>query len=136
LRANPLLERIRNAGPLGSYLKASRSPAMPQFLYRIRPTRLGMLTDGPTEREAQIVGDHFAYLSELAEQGTVLMAGRTLTSDEHAFGIAILVAATIAEAEAIMNNDPAVKHAVMQAELFPYRVALWSTSSQADEQRS
>ena len=63
-------------------------PAMPQFLYRIRPTRLGMLTDGPTEREAQIVGEHFAYLRALTEHAAVLMAGRTLTADEHTFGIA------------------------------------------------
>jgi len=99
---------------------------MPQFLYRIQPTRLGMLTDGPTEREAQIVSEHFAYLTKLTEEGTVLMAGRTLNSDERTFGIAVLVASTAPEAEAVMNNDPAVKHGVMRAELFPYRVALWS----------
>ncbi len=108
-------------------------PAMPQFLYRIRPTRLGMLTDGPTEREAQIVGEHFAYLRALTEHAAVLMAGRTLTADEHTFGIAVLVAATTTEAEAIMNNDPAVKHGVMRAELFPYCVALWSKSGPPDE---
>lgn len=101
---------------------------MTQFLYRIQPTRLGMLTDGPTEREAQVLGEHFAYLAELADKGTVLMAGRTLTADERTFGIAVLVASTFAAAEAIMNDDPAVKHGVMRAELYPYRVALWSKS--------
>lgn len=106
---------------------------MPQFLYRIRPTRPDMLTDGPTEHEARIVGEHFAYLSALTEQGVVLMAGRTLTADEHAFGIVILVAATAADASAIMGNDPAVKHGVMQAELFPYRVALWSDAGPPEE---
>ena len=103
-------------------------PPMPQFLYRIQPTRLGMLTEGPTEREAQVVGEHFAYLSGLTDKGTVLMAGRTLTADDRTFGIAVLVARTLAEAEAIMKDDPAVKHGVMRAELFPYRVALWSRS--------
>ena len=101
---------------------------MAQFLYRIQPTRLGMLTEGPTEREAQILGEHFAYLSGLTDKGSVLMAGRTLTADDRAFGIVVLVAPTLSEADAIMNDDPAVKHGVMRAELFPYRVALWSKS--------
>ena len=99
---------------------------MPQFLYRVQPTRLGMLTDGPTDREARVVSEHFAYLSELNDRGVVLMAGRTLNADEETFGIAVLVADTEAMAEAIMDNDPAVKHGVMRARLFPYRVALWS----------
>ena len=30
---------------------------MPQFLYRIQPTRPGMLAAGPTEREAAIVDE-------------------------------------------------------------------------------
>lgn len=101
-------------------------PTVPQFLYRIQPTRVSMLTDGPTKREAKIVGEHFAYLSKLTEEGTVLMAGRTLNADEQAFGIVVLVAATTVEAATIMSNDPAVKHRVMRAELFPYRIALWS----------
>ena len=99
---------------------------MSQFLYRVQPTRLGMLTDAPTEREAQVLGEHFASLSALADKGILLMAGRTLTADDQTFGIAVLVASTLAEAEAIMNDDPAVKHGVMRAELFPYRIALWS----------
>jgi len=99
---------------------------MPQFLYRIQPTRLGMLSSGPTEREASVIGEHLAYLSELTDRGTVLMAGRTLTTDERTFGVAVLVASASEEAEAIMKNDPAVKYGVMRAELFPYRIALWS----------
>ena len=99
---------------------------MPQFLYRIRPTRLGMLTDGPTDREASIVGEHFQYLKKLVSDGVVLMAGRTLNADEHSFGIAVFVATSEAEAAEIMQNDPAIKQGVMRAELFPFGVALWS----------
>jgi uncharacterized protein len=106
---------------------------MPQFLYRLQPTRLGMLTDGPTEQEARVVGDHFAYLSRLTDEGTMLMAGRTLDADENAFGIAVLVAATAEEAEAVMRKDPAVEHGVMRAELFPFRIALWSTKGPTEE---
>jgi uncharacterized protein YciI len=100
---------------------------MPQFLYRIQPVRLGMLVDGPTPDEDAAVGEHFRYLEKLVEEGVVLMAGRTLNNDESAFGVVILVAASEAEARAVMQNDPAVKRRVMNAELFPYRVALWSS---------
>jgi uncharacterized protein YciI len=100
--------------------------SMQQYLYRIRATRLAMLTDGPTERETEIVAAHFAYLQDLVAAGTVLMAGRTTNSDERAFGIAVFVAESEAKANAIVQGDPAVKHGVMQAELFPYRIALWS----------
>lgn len=99
---------------------------MPQFLYRIQPIRPGMLTTGPTQHEASIVDEHFRYLQKLAAEGLVLMAGRTLNVDERAFGIVVFVAASQAEAAELVQNDPAVKQAIMKAELFPYRVALWS----------
>ena len=104
---------------------------MSQFIYRIRPKRSDMLSGGPTEDEAKIVGDHFAYLSELSDQGVVLTAGRTLTEDEHTFGIVILETESDSEARHIMENDPAVKHGIMSAELFPFRVALWSSEAPA-----
>ena len=101
---------------------------MPQFLYRIEPVRLGMLTDGPTAHEASILDQHFRYLEALVARGIVLMAGRTLNADEHAFGIVVLVAASAVEAAGILRDDPAVAHGIMKGELFPYRVALWSAA--------
>ena len=85
-----------------------------------------MLTEGPTQREASIVGEHFEYLQKLVEKGTVFMAGRTLNADERSFGIVVFTAGSDEEALRLMQDDPAVKHGVMNAELFPYRVALWS----------
>jgi hypothetical protein len=35
---------------------------MPQFLYRIQPTRPAMLTEGLTPREDEIISQHFAYV--------------------------------------------------------------------------
>ena len=102
---------------------------MSQFLYRIQPARLGMLTEGPTEREAAIVNEHFEYLQKLVAEGVVFMAGRTLNADERTFGIVFFAAATEAAAMALMQNDPAVKLGMMKAELFPYRVALWSAKA-------
>jgi len=99
---------------------------MPQFLYRIQPTRLEMLTEGPTEREASIVNEHFEYLQKLVAEGVVFMAGRTQNIGERTFGIVVFEAATESAAVALMQNDPVVKLGVMKAELFPYRIALWS----------
>ena len=86
-----------------------------------------MLTEGPTEAEASIINEHFEYLKQLVAEGVVFMAGRTLTVDEKTFGTVIFSATTEIEAVALMQNDPAVKLGVMRAELFPYRVALWSS---------
>lgn len=105
---------------------------MQQYLYRIQPTRPGMLTAGPTEQESRIVDEHFAYLQRLTAEGIVLMAGRTLNDDDSAFGIVVFVAESEAAAAEVVRNDPAVKNRVMRAELFPYRIALWSRTGPAD----
>jgi len=95
-----------------------------QYLYKIQPTRLEMLTTGPTPEEAAIVSQHFAYLKGLTEQGVVVLAGRTLNTDESSFGIVIFNATSEESARSIMNDDPAVKNGVMRAELYPYRIAV------------
>ena len=95
-----------------------------QYLYKIQPTRPEMLTDGPTPEEEAIVSDHFAYLKGLTEQGIVILAGRTLNTDESSFGIVIFEAESEEAARKVMNNDPAIQQGVMRAELFPYRIAL------------
>ena len=95
-----------------------------EYLYKIQPTRLEMLTQGPTPKEAAIVAQHFAYLKGLAEQGVVVVAGRTLNADESAFGIVIFTADSEESARGVMTNDPAVKNSVMRAELYPYRIAV------------
>ena len=99
----------------------------PQFLYRLQVTRLEMLRGGPTPEEARVVGAHLSYLKKLAEEGVVVLAGRTQTNDETTFGIVILNAADESAARAVMDNDPAVKGSVMHATLFPFRVAVHST---------
>ena len=98
----------------------------PQFLYRIVPTRTEMLVCGPTEREMQVIDAHFAYLRQLADEGVVLMAGRTIDTGPATWGIVVFRAASLDEAETVMRADPAIAQGVMQCELFPYRVAVWS----------
>jgi uncharacterized protein YciI len=97
-----------------------------QFLYKLKPTRLEMLKSGPTPEEQKTVSEHFTYLKNLCDQGVVVLAGRTLTTDETTFGIAILNASSEQAAHSIMTNDPAVVKRVMHAELFPFRIAMQS----------
>jgi uncharacterized protein len=94
-----------------------------EFLYRLQPTRPAMLTEGPTPDESTAVAAHVAYLARLAEDGVVLLFGRTQTTDAATFGIVIYRAASPDEAHRIMADDPAVRDRVMRAELFPFRIA-------------
>ena len=95
-----------------------------EFLYKIQPTRPEMLTEGPTDRESELVAQHFDYLKGLLERGILILAGRTQNSDESSFGIVVFRASSEEQALMMMQEDPAVKHGVMRAALFPYKVAL------------
>jgi uncharacterized protein YciI len=106
---------------------------MPQFIYRLQPARPAMLAEGPTERETLIVDEHFDHLKKLTAAGQVLLAGRTLTVDEGAFGIVVFEAESEAAARKLVAGDPAVRHGVMSAEHWPFRVALWSAKGPQGE---
>ncbi len=97
---------------------------MEQFLYKLTPARADMLSKGLTDREAEIIGIHFDYLSGLHEKGVVKLAGRTTNTDASSFGVIIIEAKNEAAARRIMANDPAVKENVLNAQLFPFRIAL------------
>ena len=98
---------------------------MKQFLYKTRPTRLEMVTEGPNEKETFFLEKHAAYLKEMTDRGVILLAGRTQNKDESTFGIVIFQAVSEEDARSIMNEDPAVKHGIMNAELFPYKISFW-----------
>ncbi len=100
-----------------------------QFLTVLKPVRLGMVAEGPTPAEADVVGRHFEYLQRLLAQGVLILAGRTVNPDENCFGIAIMNAASEGEARALANDDPVVREGVMTAQVFPYRVALISEAN-------
>ncbi|MBT3275023.1 MAG: hypothetical protein HN368_17845 [Spirochaetales bacterium] len=99
---------------------------MKQYMYRIQPSRPEMLRNGPTDEEAAVVTEHFAYLKDLNEKGTVTLAGRTLNTDPSSFGIVILKADNDEQAKQIMDDDPAVVKGVMTSEIFPFRTSLFS----------
>ena len=94
------------------------------YIYTIQPTRIEMLSVGATPEEEQVVSEHFTYLKELTDQGVVLLAGRTLNNDPNTFGIVVFRANSEEDAKRLVENDPAVKHRVMQAEIYPFKIAL------------
>lgn len=98
---------------------------MKEYLYKIQPTRLAMLEQS-TPEEDKISAQHFAWLKEHADKGTVLLAGRTLNTDETSFGIVIFRAESDEAAQKFLKEDPGVNQGIMHGEVYPYRVALLS----------
>ena len=96
---------------------------MATFVYRLAAVRLGMVTEGPSAGELPVLQEHLAYLQGLAGDGRLIMAGRSTTEDERVFGLAFLEVEDEAAAHALMEADPAVRHGMMRAELFPFRIA-------------
>ena len=103
-----------------------------EFIYTIKPTRLAMLSEGATAEEETVLSQHFNYLQNLTTQGTVLMAARTLTTTPETFGIIIFYAQDEEEAQEIMDADPAVAQGIMQAALYPFRIALMAQSKDGE----
>ena len=97
---------------------------MPTYLYRIQPVRPAMLSEGPTEDEMRITGEHFEYLQRQLRAGTLILAGRTLNSDYSSFGIAIINARDDEHMRQLTADDPGVKQKLFRAEWYPYRIAL------------
>ena len=77
-----------------------------------------------------IASGHFGLYERIADgnerrRGVVKLAGRTLTTGPETFGVCVLETEDQAGAQRIMADDPAVARGVMNAELFPFRIALW-----------
>ena len=94
----------------------------PQWLYRIVPTRPGMVA-APTDDERALAGAHFRYLVELRDRGILILAGRTQEEAE-TWGIAIFEAPDAQAAQAITDADPAVAGGLFAATVHPYLIAV------------
>lgn len=101
-----------------------KSEVKKQFIYKLKLIPKLLDEKNWTEKENNIVGAHFIRLKEFTEKGIVILAGRTLNTDESQFGIVIFEADDDTEAEKFMKDDPAIKEKIMTSELFPFYVAL------------
>ena len=104
----------------------SAVPQLQHYLYVLRlvDPELGRNPDAWTDKDNQIVGEHFNRLKDLLEEGVVMMAGRS-PDPEKGFGIVLFKAASKEAAMEIMNGDPAVQQGLMDAELHDFGLALW-----------
>jgi uncharacterized protein YciI len=93
---------------------------MPEYIYLIHPFRHAFF-DAPTPDEETIMEEHFVYLKQAANAGTVLLAG---PCTDNTFGLVIFHAENDDTANAFMFNDPSVKKNVMVAELHPLRISI------------
>jgi uncharacterized protein YciI len=64
----------------------------------------------PDEALIAIMTKHYSGLQQLRMEGKLIMAGPTADNE---FGIIIIKATDINEAEAILKNDPSVKEGIM-----------------------
>jgi uncharacterized protein YciI len=94
------------------------------FAYTLRPTRLAMLSDGPTHAELAIAAEHWTYSQQLLVQDIMIFAGRTLSVTEDSFAICVIRSRSEAEARAIMDGDPAIQAGMFIGRLFPYQPML------------
>jgi len=95
-----------------------------EYLYTMQPVRLAIMSEGPTEQEAPVIAEHWAYLQDLARRGILIFGGRTLTTDESSFASVVFRADSGEQARSIMECDPAVRSGIMRARLYPYQVLL------------
>ena len=102
------------------------------YMYTLRPTRLAITTEGPTEAEAAIVARHWAYLQQLLARGILIFGGRTLVTNEDCFASIVFRADSEEKARAVMEADPGVQGGIFSARLFPYQVMLMGAWSPDD----
>jgi len=97
---------------------------MPTFIYVLRTKGRNLIDEATPEEEARL-GEHLDYLNRALEDGKLILAGPCLDGD---FGIVVFRAATERAALEFMQSDPAVRHGLMTAELYPFRVSLPATA--------
>ena len=72
------------------------------------------------QARADLFAGHMANIGRLADLGKLAVAGPFSENDKNYRGIFILAVATIAEAEKLVQTDPAVKAGVLLAEMTPW----------------
>lgn len=100
---------------------------MNDYLCILRPAREGFV-DAPTDDEVAAVRAHFAYLQGLTVTGVCRLAGRTDGMGIDTIGIVLYRAATLNDATALANIDPAVAQGVMTATIHDFRLGLLADS--------
>lgn len=72
------------------------------------------------EESKKLFEGHMANINKLAKEGKLVVAGPFMKNDRNYRGIYIFNVETIAEAEALVSTDPAIKANLLEAELTPW----------------
>jgi uncharacterized protein YciI len=94
------------------------------FTYVLRLKRPSLIDDASPGEESRL-HEHFEYLRTSLEEGKLILAGPCLDGE---FGVVVFRAATEEVAVEFTTGDPAVRHGLMTAELYPFRVSLQATA--------
>jgi len=93
-----------------------------QFFLKLIPPRPTFAVD-MTPEEGAVMTKHAAYWAEMFKTGKVLIIGPVL-DPKGAWGMAVLEADSLADAQQMANNDPSVKSGLNKVEVSPMRVFL------------
>lgn len=96
---------------------------MPHYFYALRPVRPGFHPASMTPEEAEGMRAHAAYLRSMMEARKLLLAGPLL---DGSLGVAILEAASDAEARALADADPAATRGIGTITVSPMRLGFYA----------
>jgi len=125
LRTAALVLSLAATAVFAGSAAAEDTPAMSKphhYLVRLLGTREGW-PNNMTEREQQVMAEHFAYLKDLTMKKKVLTAGPVM---QPIFGLVILQTADEDEARAIMDSEPSVVAGIHTYEIAPMTVSLFA----------
>ncbi|MDX5422621.1 MAG: YciI family protein [Hymenobacteraceae bacterium] len=72
------------------------------------------------QKVAELFRGHLSNIGKLAEEGKLVVAGPLGKNDKAYRGIFILNVATVEEAAALVQTDPAIKEKLLAVELYPW----------------
>ncbi|MEP1096354.1 MAG: YciI family protein [Cyclobacteriaceae bacterium] len=79
-----------------------------------------------TEETYATIQEHSTFLEDLGKTGILVFAGRTKLNpgDENLFGIAVIRASSLEDAQKIMAQDPAVINSIQKASIYPFSMGI------------
>jgi uncharacterized protein YciI len=87
-------------------------------MYVLVMLKTGTNTSAPKAKTDSLFAGHMANINRLAELRKLVVAGPMAKNAKNYRGIFILDVKTIAEAETLLQTDPAVKEKILDTELF------------------
>jgi DNA-binding transcriptional ArsR family regulator/uncharacterized protein YciI len=99
--------------------------ASSEYIYHFEPGPRPELATNPdawTAEDVEVGAAHFAYLSQMAEEGIVILAGRS--QDGVGPAIVIFEADDLGDARRFMERDPFISHGLFTGSLHPFNTAL------------